>query len=438
MNAVRWLVGAALVGAATGCISPDNAVVEPQAVTVYTHATPAVVGHPGHEPWERVPSDQVLEQCRLDPAALARADAQLDFPWVVIRYGRLCHAHAADTMQPEESFSATKILGATTAGAVAYETRDLPRTIRKTGPFSDLDRVDFWLDRLPYHPEAHVAHVLGMVAQSSDLRYERRVMEYDYTGFVQLDSLNPILTSAIEQDPARLGSDLEVFVQRYLFGPLGMTQSTWSYGLPDKAFGFGWSTTVLDMARLGQLLLRGGVVNDRRVLSADWVYNMTHPSFEDANTAMGYCTWLNAADSFTTGTMPTPASWTDLTSQRRFPGPCAPVAIHRQHPHGLSESPDCGYAAHSCEQNHDVGVWQSIAGFGSVIQGHPGLDLVLVGWQLTPEDFFGLAAPGLLWDTIKPAIIAADPQYQGNEQAFCAAYSTNNYAPDLVTELRAP
>lgn len=371
------------------------------------------------------------EDCRLDPEALDEADRVLDKPWVAIRYGRLCHAFGAD-MPASESFSATKILGATTAGAVAYQTRGIERTGPKTGPFSDIDRVDAWIDDFAFHRDAQVAHVLAMVAQSQDIRYGKRVMEYDYTGVVQLDSLNFMLHTAIGQDPERLGANLEAFVQRFMFGPLGMTGSTWSYGLPNKAFGFGWSTTVLDMARLGQLLLRRGLVNDERLIDEEWVYRMTHPAFEDANTAMGYCTWLNAAAGFTTGTMPTPASWTELTSQPRFPGPCAPVAIYREHPHGLSQSPDCNYqSARSCQQQHDVGVWQSIAGFGSVIQGHPGLDLVLVGWQLTPEDFFGLGASGKLWDAVRPAVVAADPTFPGDEASFCAAYGGNAYAPDL-------
>jgi hypothetical protein len=392
------------------------------------------IGHPGRGAWEKVPAERVRQDCRLDPEALTQADRLLNKPWAVIRYGRLCHVFGEEA-PASESFSATKILGATSAGAVSYQTRGLERTGRKTGAFSDEDRVDHWIDGFAFNQDAHVAHVLAMVAQSEDIAYGQRVMEYDYTGVVQLDSLNFMLHAALAQDPERLGADLEAFVQRFVFGPLGMTQSSWSFGLPNKAFGFGWSTTVLDMARLGQLLLRRGLVNETRLLDDAWVYRMTHPAFEDANTAMGYCTWLNAAAGFTTGTMPTPESWTDLTSQPRFPGPCAPLSVYREHPHGLSQAPDCNYAGvRSCEQAFDVGVWQSIAGFGSVIQGHPGLDLVLVGWQLTPDDFFGLGASGLLWDAVRPAVVKEDPRFSGDEAAFCAEYGSNRYAPDLESD----
>jgi hypothetical protein len=115
-----------------------------------------------------------------------------------------------------------------------------------------------------------------------------------------------------------------------------------------------------------------------------------------------------------------------------FPGPCAPVSVYRAHPHGLSDAPDCNYAApYTCAQKYDVGVWQSIAGFGKVIQGHPGLDLVLVGWDLTPLDFFAMPSAAILWDAVKPAVIAADPKYAGDEAGFCTAYGSNQYAPDL-------
>ena len=387
---------------------------------------------PGREPWQPVPNEQVQQVCGLDPVLLAQADRTLGKAWAVIRYGKLCHSYLATDMAPMESLSATKFLGATVTGAVALRTADLPRTGPKTGPLSDEDRVDAWIDRVGYNPEAHIAHVLAMVAQSPDLSYGRRTMEYDYFGFVQLDSLNFILNAALRQPGARLGRNLDEFSKRFVFEPLGMVDSTWSLGLSNKSFGFGWSTTVLDMARLGLMVLDRGSWDGTQIISAEWAYRMTHPALEDANTAMGYCTWLNSKANFHTGTMPTPESWTDLTAEPRFPGPCAPAAVYRQHPHGLSAAPDCNYAPdHDCDQMFDVGVWQTIAGFGSVIQGHPGLDMVLVAFQLTPDDFFGMGAAGILWDAVRPAVVAADPQFASDEAAFCEAYGANRYAPDL-------
>lgn len=101
-------------------------------------------------------------------------------------------------------------------------------------------------------------------------------------------------------------------------------------------------------------------------------------------------------------------------------------------PHGLSESRDCNYgAAHGCEHEFDAGVWQSFAGWGTVIQGHPCLDLLLVAWQIVPDDFFAAAVSGVLWDAVCPALVNGDPRFRGDEAAFCEAYGSNQYAPDL-------
>jgi hypothetical protein len=80
-------------------------------------------------------------------------------------------------------------------------------------------------------------------------------------------------------------------------------------------------------------------------------------------------------------------------------------------------------------------VWQAVGLGGQLIQGHPGLDLVLVAHDVTPGQP-GLAAPALLWDAVKSAVIAEDPTFHGDERAFCRAYGRNDYAPDLRRRAR--
>jgi hypothetical protein len=77
------------------------------------------------------------------------------------------------------------------------------------------------------------------------------------------------------------------------------------------------------------------------------------PAFEDANTGYGYLTWLNASSNHTLGGI------IPITMKFQVPlDACSPVAVHREHPHGLSDSPDCNYEApYSCEPDFDVGVW---------------------------------------------------------------------------------
>jgi hypothetical protein len=117
--------------------------------------------------------------------------------------------------------------------------------------------------------------------------------DYDTFGDVQLNRMNDVVAAAIAQDPL-LGSSVHDFLVSYLFEPLGMRQSSWDGDNPDKTFAVGWSTTARDMARLGLLMLDGGMWNGERLVGEDWIYRMTHPSFEIANTGYGYLTWLIA------------------------------------------------------------------------------------------------------------------------------------------------
>ncbi len=48
-----------------------------------------------------------------------------------------------------------------------------------------------------------------------------------------------------------------------------------------------------DWARIGQLMLNGGVINGRRLVSADWVRKATSPNTAENDAAYGYQWWLN-------------------------------------------------------------------------------------------------------------------------------------------------
>lgn len=381
---------------------------------------PALASDPGPDPWQPVPRHQVISRCGLDPDLLDDADRRVNRRYAVIRYGQLCHVHYPDGSDARgEVFSTTKTLGALTTGIAAWETRDLPRDGRKTGPLSDLDRVDHWLDSFSFNPDAHIAHVLAMLAHNQNLTFGRRAYEYDIAGAVQINRLSDVITTAIAQDPERLGGTVEAFAQRFLFGPLGMADSQWTGGQRNKVLGFTWHSTVLDMARVGLLMLHDGVWAGERVLGADWIYKMTHPSFEDANTAYGYLTWLNSDSNYTQG-----LGQGSLTQGRM--DACAPISVYGEFPHGLSEALDCNYAPpYRCDLGLDVGMWFAAGLGGQYIVGHRGLDLVLVVKD-SP------AGPAQLWSAVRPALVALDPTYAGDEAAFCAAYASGEHAPDLL------
>lgn len=381
--------------------------------------TSTVLADPGSGAWQPVPTTQVAQRCGLDPALLATADTTLNRPYAVIRYGQLCHEfYPGGTDSVAEVFSATKTMGALVTGIAAYQTRNLPRGGRKTGPLSDEDRVDQWLDSFTFNPDARVAHVLAMVAHNPDLSFGHKMYLYDLVGNVQINRLSDIITAALQQDAERLGHNLEEFTQRFLYQPLGMHESVWADGLPDKPFAYSWNASVRDMARVGLLILHDGMWSGQRIVDAAWTYKMTHPAFEDANTGYGYLTWLNSDSNFTFGSRP--------------PGPklqqpidaCAPVALYPHYPHG--EAPDCNYdPPYTCAQAFDVGVWYAAGLGGQYIVGHRGLDLLLV-----IKDLGDAGGPGLLWSAVRPALVALDPTYHGDAAAFCDSYRRGAYAPD--------
>jgi hypothetical protein len=182
------------------------------------------------------------------------------------------------------------------------------------------------------------------------------------------------------------------------------------------------------MLRVGLLIMHQGIYDGRRLLDASWTYRMTHPSFEDANTGYGYLTWLNARQG---------AAGVGGAGSGNSGDACAPAAVWPSdaYPHGmLSGAPDCTYttAKALCEQTHDVGVWSAQGLGGQFIVGHAGLDLVIAA-----KNYNG-GGPAGLWAAIRPALVALDPTYMGDEDAFCEAYAAGDYAPDLVAPIVAP
>jgi len=227
----------------------------------------------------------VTELCQLDPALLDAAESPEGTTFAVIRYGRLCHVSdgAGGTGEAatavHHTFSVTKTLGALMTGAVMYETRDLSETDQPmTGPLREFDRMDHWVDleALPdsarINPDATIAHVLAMVGYSESLAHGDKQFFEDTRGNREINYLIDVIDNVVRQDPERL-------------------------------------------------------------VDTEYVYNMTHPAFEDGSTTYGYLTWLN-----------------NLT--------CAPRAIHRSYPHGLSEARDCGEGDFS--QEYDVGAWSAL------------------------------------------------------------------------------
>jgi hypothetical protein len=372
---------------------------------------------PGQMPWVPVPDDRVAEECKLDKAMLAANNGKFPSGWAVVRYGKMCHDDTRND-RATEAYSATKTLGGVVTGIASYETRMFTKSGPRTGQLLDTDLASHWLASQSYNRQALVAHVLGMVAHNSNLAWGEKTFEYDAIGSVQINTLGTMVNAAIAQDSARLGSGIQEFTRKFLFEAIGMTDSSWS----GAVYAYTWSTTLHDMARLGLLLMHRGMWGGKRVLDESWVYKMTHPSFEDANTAYGYLTWMNAP---TGGT-----GFGDMIARDT----CAPPAVWSKFPHRVSDAPDCNYGMQSCEQKFDVGTWSAQGAGGQVILGHPAFDLVIVAKDIQSVD----CGPPCMWSAVRPALLAHDPMFKGNEEAFCEAYAKGDYAPDIQVPFVAP
>jgi len=377
---------------------------------------------PGTMPWELVPKEKVAEECKLDPDKLASNDSMFTSGWAVVRYGKLCH-EAGPRDMPTEAYSATKTLGGLVTGIASYETRMFTDSGPRTGQLLDTDYASHWVMNQSYNKDALVAHVLGMEAQNNDLSYGKKTYMYDTVGSVQINTLGQMVNAAISQDSARLTDNIEAFTKKFLFEVIGMTDSTWN----GAVYAYTWSTTLHDMARVGVLMVHHGIWSGKRVLDESWIYKMTHPSFEDANTGYGYLTWLNAR----VGSTGPGGAFSGTAADT-----CAPAALWPKYPHPVSQAPDCNYKGMSCDQEQDVGIWSAQGAGGQFIVGHPGLDLVIVAKNYSSMGNGG--SPTGMWNAVRPALVALDPKYKGDEKGFCDAYGTNKYAPDLQTPWQAP
>ncbi len=362
---------------------------------------------PGRGAWRLVAPEKLAAECKLDLAALKRAEATIGAPFAVVRYGKLCYEYYPSGRDASTHvFSASKTLGALAVGAAIQQSKPIPVTsVRKQGPLQEFQRIDHWLDDFAFHRDATVAHVLGSVAAASaDLTYPNREWRYDTRGLEALNRMSDVINLVVAQDRPRLGNNIGEFWTRHFAAPLGLENSTWGDSNDTKIFGYSWNATVRDMARVGLLMLNGGVWNGERIIDEQFLYDLSHPAFEDGNPIYGYLAWLNGPDD------------------------CAPKPVHRRYPHGpVSGAPDCLDPA-GCAQTHDDGVFAASGARGQYIGVHRGLDMVLVVKDLgDPQK----AKDGFVWAAIRPAVLAHDKVYAGDEAGFCKAYARGDYAPDL-------
>jgi hypothetical protein len=364
---------------------------------------PAVAGDPsgwndpGPGPFEEVPEDQVADVCKLDVDIL-----RSNF-WnngAVFRYGKLCYSEGSIS-GPYGVFSVTKTVAGTVMAAAYWETRDNAERILPSDPISEWGGIG----------STRISEYAGMVTSGS--------FSYDTLG-TNLARTGPPMEYSLGQGSVS-GATRLTEVRDNLFEKLGVGGS-W----PTGTWGTGANISLEDMGRIGIALGHNGWWNGEQVLDPDWVYWMTHPHWENLSTSYGMYTWLNHRGNAAGigGTLSTSGAGPAGGD------PCAPAAVWQRYPHPPSEATDCNpIDGNTCEQTYDTGVFSAQGLGGQFIVVHRGLDLVMVA-----RSYSGQGGPVGLWEAVRPAVVALDPMFMGDEAAFCEAYGNGDYAPDLVVE----
>jgi CubicO group peptidase (beta-lactamase class C family) len=165
-----------------------------------------------------------------------------------------------------------------------------------------------------YVPSADAKHaritVRDLLTMTSGLHWN---FFRDYNVFTPRDRVEDALTLPFDHKPGTFfeyaqsaitllafvvgkaaGEDFQRFIQRELFGPIGIGPDEWSWERDaegnTQAF-YGLHMTVDDYARLGYLMLQEGVWDRKRLIDSKWVDAATTPS--PTNPGYGYLFWLN-------------------------------------------------------------------------------------------------------------------------------------------------
>jgi hypothetical protein len=375
---------------------------------------------PGMEEWKLVPEDQVATECKMDIQKLKSTG--LNYNFAVFRYGKLCYEEGRDSATMV--YSATKSLGGIVTSTVAYLLKDAPKMGPGTGTFNDYELASDW--GLSYRAGMQLAYLMSMATGSAGLSWGQRSFSYDTVGSSGLNNMGNVANKALRGAMAADGVTNMQTATKRVFDKLGMKNASWD----GVTYGTGSALTLHDMGKLFQVMIHNGVYNKERLIGTDWVYRMTHPALEDANTSYGEFFWLNHRGNATGigGDIGSGSNSVDGD-------PCAPAAFWQRYPHKVSDAPDCQatVSGAKCEQKYDTGVFSAQGLGGQFIIGHPGLDMVL-----TIKDYSGMGGPMGFWAKIMPAVAALDPMYKGDEKAFCAAYGSGDYAPDLKVQPTQP
>ncbi|MEZ5181781.1 MAG: serine hydrolase domain-containing protein [Acidimicrobiales bacterium] len=206
-------------------------------------------------------------------------------------------AWGGDPDDPHDVFSVTKSIASTLVG-IAVHDGDLALDDRVS------EHVAAWDE--PEHRDITVRQLLSMTSglERPDSDYldlasseDRTAAALALAAVAEPGTVWAYSNGAVQVLEALLreatGISTAAFARTRLFEPLGMDRTELHIDRAGRAtLAFGATTTCRDLARLGELLLRGGRWGDRTIVDPDWFDEATRSS-SPLNEGYGLLWWLN-------------------------------------------------------------------------------------------------------------------------------------------------
>lgn len=248
--------------------------------------------------WRTAAPDDVAVDASALQEALDWATLHTSASVVVVRHGCLIGSSRLDAVTSTQAFdgwSMTKTVTALLVGrAVSLGLVDIDQPIRSLIPEASGRHGDLTMRHLlTMSSGLHVNWVRDLAPQPDRVR-DALSLGFDYepgTTWQYAQSPVTLLAHAIER---AAGVDLQAWAQQELFGRLGIAADAWTWERDRAGHTEGWAHLHMragDFARLGHLMLRGGVWNGQRLITKRYLRDALTGTA--ANPAYGFLVWLN-------------------------------------------------------------------------------------------------------------------------------------------------
>jgi CubicO group peptidase (beta-lactamase class C family) len=149
-----------------------------------------------------------------------------------------------------------------------------------------------WNEQLPYTDPLNDNTAMNMSGDWVGYVLDRGLAGTPGERYMYCSGLSILLGAIVH---SATGQYVDEFAAEHLFGPLGITDYRWS-AAPDgtRHTGGGLSLRPRDAAKIGAMMLGGGVWRGRRILSEGWVRESTRQQTRPGDYAYGYQWHLHA------------------------------------------------------------------------------------------------------------------------------------------------